>query len=217
MTTFDLDDPKLLVNEERPGESRSSLRPAAPRCASLADSGPGLLAGLRPKFDPRRGRSDLRVLIESGESAAPRRGRRSGQLRHGSSRRPHPRSGSCRSSESSGSSQVVPTSEEEGGGRGGCPIANLLGQVGERDAAIRAVLASGYDRWEASIRAGLEAMVASGELRSDADPAWLAASTLASLQGGLILSQAHRDPLALRSALDGALALIGIYRSRAVR
>ena len=55
---------------------------------------------------------------------------------------------------------------------------------------------------------GLAAMVDSGELRRDADVAWLASSTLASVQGGLVLSQARRDPLALRRALDGALALI---------
>jgi TetR/AcrR family transcriptional regulator, transcriptional repressor for nem operon len=99
------------------------------------------------------------------------------------------------------------------GGRGGCPIANLLAQLGERDDDIRAVLASGFDRWEASIRAGLVAMVNSGELRPDADAGWLAASTLASLQGGLILTQARRDPAALRRALDGALALIDTFRS----
>jgi TetR/AcrR family transcriptional repressor of nem operon len=102
--------------------------------------------------------------------------------------------------------------QQERSGRGGCPIANLLGQLGERDDGIRAVLAYGFDRWEASIRTGLAAMVESGELRPDADAAWLAASTLASVQGGLILSQARRDPLALRRALDGALALIGSYR-----
>ena len=102
--------------------------------------------------------------------------------------------------------------QQERGGQGGCPIANLLGQLGERDDGIRAVLASGFDRWEANIRAGLAAMVSSGELRPDADAEWLASSTLASVQGGLVLSQARRDPLALRRALDGALALIGSYR-----
>jgi len=102
--------------------------------------------------------------------------------------------------------------QQERGGKGGCPIANLLGQLGERDDGIRAVLASGFDRWEAGIRAGLAAMVESGELRSDADVAWLASSTLASVQGGLVLSQARRAPLALRRALDGALALIASYR-----
>jgi len=102
--------------------------------------------------------------------------------------------------------------QEERGGQGGCPIANLLGQLGERDDGIRAVLASGFDRWEANIRAGLAAMVSSGELRPDADAEWLASSTLASVQGGLVLSQARRDPLALRRALDGALALIASHR-----
>jgi TetR/AcrR family transcriptional regulator, transcriptional repressor for nem operon len=103
--------------------------------------------------------------------------------------------------------------QEERGGVGGCPIANLLGQLGERD-DIRAVLADGFNRWEAGIRAGLAAMMASGELRADADPDWLAASTLASLQGGLVLSQARRDPRSLQRALDGALSLIATYRTR---
>jgi len=103
--------------------------------------------------------------------------------------------------------------QEARGGVGGCPIANLLGQLGERDDEIRAVLADGFDRWEAGIRTGLSAMVASGELQADADPDWLAASTLASVQGGLVLSQARRDPLPLRRALDGALRLISAYRT----
>ncbi len=98
------------------------------------------------------------------------------------------------------------------GGEGGCPIANLLGQLGERDDDIRSVLASGFDRWEESIRVGLAAMAACGELRPGTDVAWLASSTLASLQGGLVLSQARRDPQALRLALDGALALIATCR-----
>ncbi len=104
--------------------------------------------------------------------------------------------------------------QEQNGGRGGCPIGNLVGQLGEYDDDIRAVLASGFDRWEAHIKAGLAAMVASGELVPETDLEWLAASTLASLQGGLILTQARRDPHALRQALDGALALIGTYRPR---
>jgi len=108
---------------------------------------------------------------------------------------------------------VLVALQKERGGKGGCPIANLLGQLGERDDVIRAVLADGFDRWEASIRDGLAAMIACGELRAGTDADWLAASTLASLQGGLVLSQARRDPLPLRRALDGALALIATYRS----
>ena len=105
--------------------------------------------------------------------------------------------------------------QEQRGGRGGCPIANLVGQLGEHEDEIRIVLASGFERWEAEIRAGLAAMLAAGELRSDADPDWLAASTLASVQGGLMLTQARRDPRMMRQAMDGALALISAYRTAA--
>ena len=101
--------------------------------------------------------------------------------------------------------------QEQRGGQGGCPIASLVAELGERDDEIRGVLASGFERWEAHIRAGLAAMVASGELRPEADVDWLATSTLASLQGGLVLTQARRDPRLLRQALDGALALIRTY------
>ena len=101
-------------------------------------------------------------------------------------------------------------------GRGGCPIANLVTQLGERDEDIRVELAQGFDRWEAAIRAGFAAMVAAGELRPDTDVGWLASSTLASVQGGLVLTQAHRDPRALRRALDGALALISSFRAESL-
>lgn len=90
-----------------------------------------------------------------------------------------------------------------------------MGQLGEHDDDIRVVLTSGFDRWEAHIRDGLVAMAASGELRPDTDTDWLATSTLASLQGGLVLTQARRDPAALRRALDGALTLISLYRKGA--
>lgn len=104
--------------------------------------------------------------------------------------------------------------QQERGGRGGCPIANLLTQLGERDDAVRDVLASGFDRWESHIRAGLVAMIGSGELRPDTDVDWLATSVLASLQGGLLLTQARRDPRALRRALDGALTVVSNHRSQ---
>ena len=103
--------------------------------------------------------------------------------------------------------------QQSAAGLRGCPIANLLGQMGERDDGICALLAEGLDRWEAHIRTGLGAMVTSGELRADADPTWLATSTLASLQGGLVLAHARRDARPLRAALDGALALIATYRT----
>jgi len=99
-------------------------------------------------------------------------------------------------------------------GAGGCPIASLVAQVGERDGDARALLAGGFDRWEAAIRSGLEAQRNAGELRDDADVGWLATCVLASLQGGLVLAQARRDPAALRAAVDGALAWVDSHRPR---
>ena len=101
---------------------------------------------------------------------------------------------------------------ERRGGAGGCPIASLVAQIGERDDSTRQVLAEGFDRWEAAIRSGLEAQQTAGELRPDADPAALATAVLASVQGGLVLAQARRQPAALRAALDGALALVDANR-----
>lgn len=97
-------------------------------------------------------------------------------------------------------------------GAGGCPIASLVAQVGERDEAARILLAGGFDRWEAAIREGLEAQRSNGELRDDADVGFLATCVLASVQGGLVLAQARRDSAALRAALDGALAVVDSQR-----
>ena len=88
--------------------------------------------------------------------------------------------------------------------RGGCPIGSLAGQLAESDPDARAAIAAGFDRWEAHIRVGLMRMRARGKLRKDADPAALATATMASIQGGLLLTQVRRDPNQLRIALNAA-------------
>jgi TetR/AcrR family transcriptional regulator, transcriptional repressor for nem operon len=90
--------------------------------------------------------------------------------------------------------------------RGGCPIGSLVGQLAEHDPEACAAIASGFDRWEANIRDGLMRMKARGKLRRDADPAALATATMASIQGGLLLTQVRREPKQLRIALDAARA-----------
>ena len=97
--------------------------------------------------------------------------------------------------------------------KGGCPIGSLAGQLAEQDEGARLELADGLDRWEAAIREGLERMAARGELRPGADPDALAQSTLAAVQGGLLLTQIRRDPNQLRSALDGAIDAIVAARA----
>src|SRR3954470_15248945 len=87
---------------------------------------------------------------------------------------------------------------------GGCPIGSLAGQLAERDPQARAAIAEGLDRWEAHLRDGLCRMKERRRLHAAADPAALATATMASLQGGLLLTQVRRDPQQLRIALDAA-------------
>ena len=91
-------------------------------------------------------------------------------------------------------------------GIGGCPIGGLASELAKYDDDAREQLAAGYARWEEPLRRGLEAMRAEGKLRRSADPARLATATMASLQGGLLLTQTRRDPEQLRLALDAAYA-----------
>ena len=93
--------------------------------------------------------------------------------------------------------------------RGGCPIASLAGQLAENDEGARLQLAHSFARWSAGLRAGLAAMHANGTLRPDADPEALAVSLLASLPGGLLMTQLSRDTRRLEVALDAALAHVG--------
>jgi TetR/AcrR family transcriptional repressor of nem operon len=92
--------------------------------------------------------------------------------------------------------------------RGGCPIGSLAGQLAEADELARLELAAGLARWERSLSGGLQSMAQRGELAPDVDPEALASQTLALIQGGLLLTQVHRDPQQIRRAGDGALALI---------
>ena len=60
--------------------------------------------------------------------------------------------------------------------------------------------------WRAArCRTGWSAWHAAGTLRADADPQRLAASILAAVQGGLLLTQTEQALWPLEAALDGAL------------
>ena len=99
---------------------------------------------------------------------------------------------------------------------GGCPIGSLVGQLAEHDDQARIALARAFDRWEGHLADGLSRMRARGGLTPDADPGRMAAATMSSLQGGLLLTQVHRDPERLRMALDGALAMLRGSAARAL-
>jgi TetR/AcrR family transcriptional regulator, transcriptional repressor for nem operon len=98
--------------------------------------------------------------------------------------------------------------------RGGCPIASLTSQLAENDEVARLQLAHSFARWSAGLRTGLDAMHANGRLRPDADPEALTLSLLASLQGGLLITQLNRDTRPLEVALDATLAYIELQTVR---
>jgi TetR/AcrR family transcriptional regulator, transcriptional repressor for nem operon len=98
------------------------------------------------------------------------------------------------------------TLQVERQGCGGCPIGSLVPQLAETNEPARAELAVSFDRWERHLRQGLLAMRARGALRADADIEALVTATMAAIQGGLVLTQARRDPAQLARALDAAYA-----------
>ena len=98
------------------------------------------------------------------------------------------------------------TLQVERRGCGGCPIGSLVPQLAETNEPARVELAVSFDRWEGYLREGLVAMRAREVLRADADIEALVTATMAAVQGGLVLTQARRDPAQLAQALDAAYA-----------
>jgi AcrR family transcriptional regulator len=92
--------------------------------------------------------------------------------------------------------------------RGGCPLGSLGVEVAETDDTARVQVAASFVRWEVGIRTGLRQMHAAGRLAAAADPDALALALLGALQGGLMLTQLHRDTRPLETTLDAMLTLI---------
>ena len=96
----------------------------------------------------------------------------------------------------------------EQAGLPGCPIGTLATEVAGRNEAARMQAAAGFDAWERLLADALERMRQRGELRADARPAVLATGLLASIEGGMVLSQARKDVASLRIAVDAGLAQV---------
>jgi AcrR family transcriptional regulator len=90
----------------------------------------------------------------------------------------------------------------------GCPIGTLATEVAGRNEGARLQAAAGFDAWERLLADALERMCQRGELRADAEPAVLATGLLASIEGGMVLSQVRKDIASLRIAVDAGLAQV---------
>jgi TetR/AcrR family transcriptional regulator, transcriptional repressor for nem operon len=101
----------------------------------------------------------------------------------------------------------------EQAGLPGCPIGTLAAEVAGRNEDARLQAAAGFDAWERLLADALERMRQRGELRADASPAVLATGLLASIEGGMVLSQARKDMASLRVAVEAGLARVRAYLS----
>jgi TetR/AcrR family transcriptional regulator, transcriptional repressor for nem operon len=95
----------------------------------------------------------------------------------------------------------------------GCPVGSLAGEVAERNEGARLQTAAAFDAWEQLFAGALERMRERGELRADAFSAVLATALLASIEGGMVLSQARKDPAPLRIAVEAALGQVRTHLS----
>ena len=101
----------------------------------------------------------------------------------------------------------------EQAGLPGCPIGTLAAEVAGRNEDARVQAAAGFDAWERLLADALERMRRRGELRADAEPAVLAMGLLASIEGGMVLSQARKDAASLRVAVEAGLTGVRALRS----
>ena len=96
----------------------------------------------------------------------------------------------------------------------GCPIGSLAAEVAaERNEGARLRAAAAFDAWEGLFADALERMRQQGELRADASPAVLATALLASIEGGMVLSQTRKDPASLHIAVEAGLAQVRTHLS----
>jgi AcrR family transcriptional regulator len=98
---------------------------------------------------------------------------------------------------------------------GGCPIGSLASELADHDEDARRDLVGSFDRWEGYLARGLAHMRERGELLTTAEPATLAMAAMASIQGGLLLTQTRKTSRPLRVALDAALIYLRSFAAPA--
>ena len=95
----------------------------------------------------------------------------------------------------------------------GCPIGTLATEVANHNEAARLAAAAGFDAWERLLADALERMRQRGELSADTPSAVLATGLLASIEGGMVLSQARKDIASLRIAVEAGLGQVRAHLS----
>ncbi len=97
---------------------------------------------------------------------------------------------------------VIVSIHRDGRNQQGCPMGSLTSELSRSTPEARTDLLAGFNRWDKALRDGLCAMRDRGELPDRVDPERFALALLAAVQGGLVLTQARRDTVALEASLD---------------
>jgi AcrR family transcriptional regulator len=91
-----------------------------------------------------------------------------------------------------------------------CPLSALTQQLVPGDSAIKPIIAELLRHWHALLASGVQRAQAAGRVDAAADPAQLASTILAAVQGGVVLMQATGSVAHLEQALDAALRAAGV-------
>ena len=102
---------------------------------------------------------------------------------------------------------MVLTAAKRTKAKGGCALGSLAGQLAESDPDARELIAAGFDQWAGAIADGLRSLHAEGRLPDGIDPDDLAVTLLATLEGGLLLSQVQQRSRPFETAINTLLAL----------
>lgn len=101
--------------------------------------------------------------------------------------------------------------QRQAGQWSGCPLGTLASELMSDSGGQRIDIRQAFDAWQRLLEDALRRLHDAGRLRSDADPRRLATATLASLQGGLLMSKALQQEAPLAVALDAALEHLATF------
>jgi TetR/AcrR family transcriptional repressor of nem operon len=85
---------------------------------------------------------------------------------------------------------------------GGCPILNTIVDSDDGDPALRERVLGVVTKWQALIERIVAEGIAQGSVRESVDPSAVASLLIATIEGGILLSRAHRSPVYIQHAVD---------------
>lgn len=98
-------------------------------------------------------------------------------------------------------------------GAWGCELGSLSSELSDTDDGARRALVDAFRDWEQLLAAAFERMRDSGALGEDIDPAAMATSVMAAVQGGYLLAQLAHDSAPMRLALDMAFGHVRSFQA----